>query len=69
MQAQSSNINDVKGLKKIMKYHISSLKTAQQCRYLVADAALYVKETIVELDALGQLFITVCRKNSKKKKH
>lgn len=41
-----------------MKYHISSLKTAQQCLYLVADAALYVKETIVELDALGQLFIT-----------
>jgi hypothetical protein len=41
-----------------VKSHISSLKSAQQCRYLVADTALYVKETIVELDALFQLFIT-----------
>ncbi len=41
-----------------MKSHITSLKAAQKCRYLVADAALYVKETIVELDALSQLFIT-----------
>ncbi len=41
-----------------MKSHVSSLKAAQKCRYLVADAALYVKETIVELNALCQLFIT-----------
>ena len=41
-----------------MKSHVSSLKAAQKCRYLVADAALYVKETIVELNALRQLFIT-----------
>jgi transposase len=58
MQAQSGNINDVEGFKKIVKSHVSSHKAAQKCRYLVADAALYVKETIVELDALGQLFIT-----------
>jgi transposase len=58
MQAQSGNINDVEGFKKIVKSHVSSLKAAQQCRYLVADAALYVKETIVELNALAQLFIT-----------
>jgi transposase len=58
MQAQSGNVNDVEGFKKIVKSHISSLKAAQKCRYLVADAALYVKETIVELDALSQLFIT-----------
>jgi transposase len=58
MQAQSGNINDVEGFKKIVKSHVSRLKTAQKCRYLVADAALYVKETIVELDALSQLFIT-----------
>jgi transposase len=58
MQAQSGNINDVEEFKKIVKSHVSSLKAALQCRYLVADAALYVKETIVELDALGQLFIT-----------
>ena len=41
-----------------MKSHVSSLEAALQCRYLVADAALYAKETIVELDALWQLFIT-----------
>jgi transposase len=58
MQAQIGNINDVEEFKKIVKSHISSLKAAQQCRYLVVDAALYVKETIVELDALSQLFIT-----------
>jgi len=58
MQAQSGNVNDVEGFKKIVKSHISSLKAAQQCRYLVADAALYVKETIVELNAMRQLFIT-----------
>ena len=58
MQAQSGNINDVEGFKKIVKSHVSSLKAAQQCRYLVADAPLYVKETIAELNALCQLFIT-----------
>ncbi|MFQ3198360.1 MAG: transposase [Paraglaciecola sp.] len=58
MQAQSGNIKDVEGFKKIVKSHISSLKAVQKCRYLVADAALYIKETIVELDALSQLFIT-----------
>jgi transposase len=58
MQAQSGNINDVEGFKKIVKSYISSLKAAQKCHYLVADALLYVKETIVELNALSQLFIT-----------
>jgi transposase len=51
--AQSGNINNVEGFKKTVKSHISSLKAAQKCRYLVADATLYVKETIVELDALS----------------
>jgi transposase len=69
MQAQSGNINDVEEFKKIVKSHISSLKAAQQCRYLVADAALYVKETIVELDAMRQLFITRVPQNSKKQRH
>jgi transposase len=48
----------MEGFKQIVKSHIGSLKAAQQCRYLVADAALYVKETLVELQALSQLFIT-----------
>jgi transposase len=69
MQAQSGNIIDVEGFKKIVKSHISSLKAAQKCRYLVADAVLYVKETIVALDALSQLFITRVPQNSKKLKH
>jgi transposase len=58
MQSQSGNIKDVEGFKKIVKSHINSLKATQKCRYLVADAALYVKETIVALDALSQLSIT-----------
>jgi transposase len=57
MQAQSGNIDDAEGFKQIVKSHISTLKAAQKCRYSVADATLYVKETIVELDALSQLFI------------
>ena len=58
MQPASGNINDMEGFKKIVKSHIGSLKAAQQCRYLVADAALYVKETIQELQDQSQLFIT-----------
>ena len=58
MQAANGNTNDMEGFKKIVKAHIGSLKAAQQCRYLVADAALYVKDTIVDLAAQSQLFIT-----------
>lgn len=58
MKPASGNVNDMEGFKEIVKSHIKSLKAAQSCRYLVADAALYVKETIVELSELKQLFIT-----------
>tara|TARA_B110000908_G_C10149058_1_gene400456 strand:- start:31 stop:1095 length:1065 start_codon:yes stop_codon:yes gene_type:complete len=58
MKPASGNSNDMEGFKQIVKAHIGSLKAAQASRYLVADAALYVKETIEELDAQGQLFIT-----------
>lgn len=58
MKPASGNSNDMEGFKQIVKAHIGSLKAAQASRYLVADAALYVKETIVDLDAQGQLFIT-----------
>jgi transposase len=58
MKPASGNNNDMEGFKQIVKAHIGSLKAAQASRYLVADAALYVKETIEELDAQGQLFIT-----------
>jgi len=58
MKPASGNSNDMEGFKKIVKSHIHSLKAAQASRYLVADAALYVKETIQALDKLQQLFIT-----------
>ena len=53
-----TSVNDLVGFKEIVKSHISSLKAAQYCRYLVSDAALYVKETIIELSELKLLFIT-----------
>ena len=58
MQACSGNTNDSEGFKKIVKSHLSSLKAAQRSRYLVADAALYVAETIRALQEQGQLYIT-----------
>ena len=58
MKPASGNSNDMEGFKQIVKAHIGSLKAAQASRYLVADAALYVKETIENLDTQGQLFIT-----------
>jgi transposase len=48
----------MEGFKQIVKAQIGSLKAAQASLYLVADAALYVKETIEDLDAQSQLFIT-----------
>jgi len=58
MQAASGNINDNEGFKNIVKHHISSLKAAQDSQYFIADAALYVVETIASLDEQGQLFIS-----------
>jgi len=58
MKPASGNSNDMEGFKKIVKSHVKSLKAAQASRYLVADAALYVKETIVHLDEVEQLFVT-----------
>ncbi len=58
MQACSGNTNDSEGFKKLVKSHVSSLKAAQRSRYLVADAALYVAETIQALQEQGQFFIT-----------
>jgi len=58
MQAASSNTNDNEGFKKIVKHHLSSMKAAQNSRYFIGDAALYVAETIQSLDEQGQLFIS-----------
>jgi transposase len=58
MQAASGNINDNEGFKKFVKYHISSLKAAQDSQYFIADAALYTAQTIQSLDEQKQLFIS-----------
>lgn len=58
MQACSGNTNDSKSFKKLIKSHISSLKAAQRCKYLIGDASLYVAETIQALADQKQLFIT-----------
>jgi len=58
MQACSGNTNDSESFKKIVKSHISSLKSAQRSQYFVGDASLYVAETIQSLDLQKQHFIT-----------
>lgn len=58
MKPASGNSTDMEGFKQIFKAHIGNLKAAQASRYLVADAALYVQETLVDLHVQGQLFIT-----------
>jgi transposase len=68
MQAQSGNIHDVEGFKKIVKTYVSSLKAAQQCRYLVADAALYVKEPSFNSMHWVNYLLPACSKNLKKQR-
>ncbi len=58
MQAASGNTNDNEGFKKIVKHHLSSMKAAQNNRYFIGNAALYVAETIQSLYQQGQLFIS-----------
>ena len=41
VQALSGNSNDTKAFAQTVRRHLSSLKAAQECRYLVGDAALY----------------------------
>lgn len=58
MKAHSGNNNDSETFKKLIKSHITSLKAAQTCQYLIGDSALYTSETINELNAQSQYFIT-----------
>lgn len=58
MKAHSGNANDAETFKKLVKSHISSLKAAQHCRYLIGDSALYTAESIQSLSEQGQYFIT-----------
>ncbi|MDV5249665.1 IS1634 family transposase [Shewanella xiamenensis] len=58
MQALSGNSNDTKAFAQTVRRHLSSLKAAQESRYLVGDAALYCADTLQLLAQQQQLFVT-----------
>ncbi|GKR23705.1 hypothetical protein KAM469_23750 [Aeromonas caviae] len=57
LQALSGNSNDNSAFRETVNRHLRSLKSAQESRYLVGDAALYCAETL-QLHHQRQLFIT-----------
>ena len=57
-RALSGNSNDTKAFAQTVRRHLSSLKAAQECRYLVGDAALYCADTLQLLAQQQQLFVT-----------
>ena len=58
MAPASGNLNDKTCFIEIIKQHLACFKAALNNRYLVADAALYVAETLQSLDKQKQLFIS-----------
>ena len=58
MAGVSGNVTDKTSFKKVVTQHLKSFKAALEARYFVGDAALYVAETIQQLDQQGQLFIS-----------
>jgi transposase len=58
MAPASGNVNDKTCFQEIIKNHLSCFKAALNNRYLVADAAMYVAETLQSLDEQKQLFIS-----------
>lgn len=58
MAPASGNVNDKTCFQEIIKNHLSCFKAALNSRYLVADAAMYVAETLQLLDEQKQLFIS-----------
>lgn len=58
MQALSGNTNDSKAFAEVTKHHIHCLKSAQNSRYFIADAALYTEASIQALNKQQQKFIT-----------
>ncbi len=58
MQALSGNSNDTKAFAETVRRHLRSLKSAQESRYLVGDAALYCADTLRLLHEQQQLFVT-----------
>ena len=58
MKAASGNVTDKTSFKQVVSEHIKSFKAALSARYFVGDAAMYVAETIQELNQQDQLFIS-----------
>ena len=58
MAPSSGNVNDKTCFQDIIKNHLSCFRAALNNRYLVADAAMYVAETLQLLDEQKQLFIS-----------
>ena len=57
MQALSGNSNDTKAFAQTVRRHLSSLKAAQECRYLVGDAVPVLRRYLL-LAQQQQLFVT-----------
>ena len=68
MAPASGNVNDKTCFQEIIKNHLSCFKDALNNRYLVADAAMYVAETLQLLDKQKQLFISRVPLNIKEAK-
>ena len=58
MQALSGNTNDQKAFAEVTRNHLSNLKAAQDSRYFVGDAALYVADSIMTQNKLNRLFVS-----------
>ena len=58
MAAASGNVTDKTSFQWVVSQHLKSFKAALEARYFVADAALYVAETLQKLDQQGQWFIS-----------
>ena len=58
LNALSGNTNESKVFHEITKQHIKSLKAAHNARYLIADAALYTKDNVINMQNNHQLFIS-----------
>lgn len=69
MQAMSGNTNDQRAFSDVIRHHLQSLKSAQQSRYFIGDAALYTAESILALHQQDQLFVTRVPMTLKDAKH
>ncbi len=58
MKAMDGNTNDQKAFADFTRQHIKSLKSAQESRYFIGDAALYTSDTIKNLHEQNTYFVT-----------